>query len=94
MVSRAPFLDSGVGCNRGPFLQMKWKTFDGGAELGQSGQSVLKQPAYRSLEPQDIDQALVAEIGMLTPNVPPRKLAEACLVFRSVYFGADRTLLK
>ena len=61
----------------------------GGAELGPPSRSVLKEPAYRSLEQQDIDQALVAEIGMLTLNVSPKKLAEACLVFRSIYFGAN-----
>jgi hypothetical protein len=56
---------------------------DGGAEPGQQGQSVLKQPAYRSIESQDIDQALVAEIEMPPPNVPPEKAAEACLVLEA-----------
>jgi hypothetical protein len=55
----------------------------GGAELVPPSRSVLKQPAYRSLEQQDIDQALVAEIGMLTFNVSPKKLAEACLVLEA-----------
>ena len=95
MVSHAPFATVESDARGVPFFAAEVEELlRGGAELGPPSQSVLKQPAYRSLEQQDIDQALVAEIGMLTPNVSPKKLAEACLVFRSIYFGAYRTLLK
>jgi len=56
---------------------------DGGTELSQPGQPVLKQPAYRSLESKDIDQALITEIGMATPNVSPKKVVEAGLVLEA-----------
>jgi hypothetical protein len=95
MVSHAPFATVELDARGVPFFAAEVEELlRGGAELDPPNQSVLKQPACRSLEPQDIDQALVAEIGMLTPNVSPKKLAKACLVFRSVYFGAYRTLLK
>jgi hypothetical protein len=95
MVSWAPFATVESDATEVPFFAAEVEELlRGGAELGPPNQSVLKQPASLSLEPQDIDQALIAEIGMLTPSVSPKKLAEACLVFRSIYFGADRELLK
>lgn len=59
------------------------ESLDGGSEFVQQRQLVLKQPTYRSLKPQDIDLALITEMGIPTPNVSPDKVAEARFILEA-----------